>query len=128
MIECCGLFSSWPVQIIFGYLILNILSRIRNYLKRFKSHQTKYIVVTGCDSGFGHKTALKLSSAAENTFILAGCLTKEGVHRLQTDTAFTGKPFLMDVTNHEDIERVVSIVQEETNNQGLFLIDNLFIQ
>ena len=119
MAEDCGFCFSWPVKIILGYLLLNILIRLKNYLTRFKSNQTKFILITGCDSGFGHKTALKLS--CNNNFILAGCLTKEGVHRLQVDTAFTGKAFLMDVTNEKDIENVVSIVQDETKDQGEFV-------
>ena len=117
MAESCGFCFSWPVLVVLGYFFLNILIRWKNFLTRFKSNQTKHILITGCDSGFGHKTALNLS--CNNNFILAGCLTKEGVHRLQVDTSFTGKAFLMDVTNEKDIENVVSIVEAETKDQGM---------
>ena len=119
MAESCGFCFSWPVLVVLGYFFLDILIRTKNYLTRFKSNQTKHILITGCDSGFGHKTALKLS--CNNHFILAGCLTKEGVHRLQVDTSFMGKAFLMDVTNENDIENVVSIVEAETKDQGMFV-------
>ena len=115
--ECCGFCPGWLFNLIAGYIIIQMLRTLKNFLQRSKSNQTKYIVLTGCDSGFGYKTALKLSGA--NNYILAGCLTSEGVHRLQMDDTFTGKAFLLDVTKDEDIEKMVSMVREEIDDQGL---------
>ena len=39
-------------------------------------HKGRYVVITGCDSGFGHETAHRLDTLG--THVIAGCLTEHG--------------------------------------------------
>ena len=42
--------------------------------------QAGYVLVTGCDSGFGYNSALELG--ARGVHVFAGCLTQDGVTQL----------------------------------------------
>jgi hypothetical protein len=94
------------------------------YLKTFWRYVTskndtrkvKYVLITGCDTGFGYGAALDLSCSG--CYIFAGCLSQEGVDRLQNDSKFKGKAFVMDVTKPEDIEKARKVVESEVQEDG----------
>ena len=44
----------------------------------------KFVVITGCDTGFGHETAIHLDKMGVP--VLATCLTKEGEQNLKSET------------------------------------------
>jgi len=70
----------------------------------------KYVLITGCDSGFGRETAICLDKMGVN--VLATCLTKEGEECLKSVTSEKMKTFLMDVTNSQQIGEVFDKVKE----------------
>lgn len=80
------------------------------------------VVITGCDSGFGEMTSLKL---AEMGFIVvAGCLTEEGVKRMRsTDVALAVQ---CDVTKQADIDTLTTVTEElaATKNAKLWAVVN----
>lgn len=45
----------------------------------------KYVLITGCDSGFGRKTAIRLDEMGVR--VIATCLTKEGEQNLKSVTS-----------------------------------------
>ena len=55
------------------------------------------MLITGCDSGFGRETAIRLDEM--DVRVLATCLTKEGEQSLKSATSDKLKTFQMDVTN-----------------------------
>lgn len=62
------------------------------------------VLITGCDTGFGHAAALRL--AVEGWEIYAGCLTEAGAAALAGEGGGQGKgrrltSFVMDVTKPE---------------------------
>ena len=59
------------------------------------------MVITGCDTGFGHETAIRLDKMGVH--VLATCLTKEGEQNLKSETSDRLKTFQMDVTNSQQI-------------------------
>lgn len=84
-------------------LVLNILNNSHN-------GKTKFILVTGCDTGIGRTIAMNLTR--DHCKVFAGCLTNEGVEALENDDKFDGYPFLMDVTKIEDVERARSFIED----------------
>ena len=64
----------------------------------------KYVLITGCDSGFGRKTAIRLDEMGVR--VIATCLTKEGEQNLKSVTSDRLKTFQMDVTNSQHIRDV----------------------
>ena len=64
----------------------------------------KYVLITGCDSGFGRATAIALDKMG--VCVLATCLTKEGEQSLKSETSDKLKTFQLDVTNSEQIKEV----------------------
>uniref|UniRef100_A0A7M5X8V5 Uncharacterized protein n=2 Tax=Clytia hemisphaerica TaxID=252671 RepID=A0A7M5X8V5_9CNID len=123
MLSCC--ISAIPLWTGLACLIYYILDALWNFVqpKRIgEDNEAKTILITGCDSGFGYHTALDLSSA--KCYILAGCLTKDGAYRLESDKKFNGKAFVMDVTKNDDITDAVKLVEKETENKGLYALIN----
>ncbi|EDV27167.1 17-beta-hydroxysteroid dehydrogenase type 6 [Trichoplax sp. H2] len=83
----------------------------------------KFVLVTGCDSGFGRLTALKLDQLG--CYVFAGCLTQRGIDGLRKIATKRLHPFMLDITNAEDIARAVQIVtQTLPDDQGLWGIVN----
>ena len=62
----------------------------------------KYVLITGCDSGFGQETAIRLDKMGVR--VLATCLTKEGEQSLKSMTSDRLKTFQLDVTNSQQIQ------------------------
>ena len=62
----------------------------------------KYVLITGCDSGFGRETAVRLDKMG--VCVLATCLTKEGEQSLKSVASNRLKTFHLDVTNSQQIK------------------------
>ncbi|KXS21276.1 NAD(P)-binding protein [Gonapodya prolifera JEL478] len=84
------------------------------------------VVVTGCDTGFGHQTALSL--AKDGFRVYAGCLTDKGIKSLTDAAASRGideksiVTFKLDVTKEEDAKRCWELVDKEEG--GLYALVN----
>ena len=76
----------------------------------------KYVLITGCDSGFGRATAIALNRMG--VCVLATCLTKEGGQSLKSVTSDNLKTFQLDVTNSEQIKEVYNEVRELMTEEG----------
>ena len=76
----------------------------------------KYVLITGCDSGFGGATAIALDKMG--VCVLATCLTKEGGQSLKSVTSDNLKTFQLDVTNSEQIKEVYNEVRELMTEEG----------
>ncbi|KAJ3280136.1 Retinol dehydrogenase 5 [Borealophlyctis nickersoniae] len=72
------------------------------------------VLITGCDSGFGHDLCLRL--ARNGWTVYAGCLTETAVVALKEKGVPTLLPVKMDITKEEDIERVRSLIEKEHPN------------
>ena len=70
----------------------------------------KYVLITGCDSGFGRATAIALDKMG--VCVLATCLTEEGGRSLKLVTSDKLKTFQLNVTNSEQIKEVYNEVRE----------------
>ena len=71
---------------------------------------TKYVLITGCDKGFGLETAVRLDKIGVN--VLGTCLTEQGARKLQSMASDRLKTFVMDVTYSQQIEDVFEQVKK----------------
>ena len=77
--------------------------------RKVQNLHTKYVFITGCDSGFGRETAIRLDKMGVN--VLATCLTKQGEQDLKSMTSNRLKTFQMDVTDSQQIKDVFDQVK-----------------
>ncbi|XP_065609925.1 retinol dehydrogenase 16-like [Cyrtonyx montezumae] len=83
----------------------------------------KFVLITGCDSGFGSVLARQLD--ARGLRVLAGCLTEQGATRLRADTSPRLQTVLLDVTSSSSIAATAAWVQECVGERGLWgLVNN----
>mmetsp|Transcript_1580 Transcript_1580/g.2171 ORF Transcript_1580/g.2171 Transcript_1580/m.2171 type:complete len:382 (+) Transcript_1580:170-1315(+) len=66
----------------------------------------KAVVITGCDSGFGHAVALQCHSLGYHVF--AGCLQKDSISAWEGTDGLT--PVLLDVCKEEDVRKLANLV------------------
>ena len=71
---------------------------------------SKYILITGCDTGFGRETAVRLDRMGIH--VLATCLTEEGAKGVKSVTSERLKTFVMNVTDGRQIEAVFDQVKQ----------------
>ena len=92
-------------------LALTTVIVFRLFSKRqVNDFENKFMVITGCDTGFGHETAIRLDKMGVH--VLATCLTKEGEQILKSETSDRLKTFQMDVTNSQQIKDIYEKVKE----------------
>ncbi|KAI6218996.1 Retinol dehydrogenase 7 [Aphelenchoides fujianensis] len=117
------------VTVAIGYWLLKrILERLQ-----VDDLEHKAVFITGCDSGFGRETALKLSRMGIPVY--AGCLTEEGLHSIEKEAEEQRLParlvgIPLDVTKDESVNEAVRLVREDLpkgtklwallNNAGVF--------
>ncbi|XP_070566583.1 retinol dehydrogenase 7-like [Ptychodera flava] len=85
----------------------------------------KAVLITGCDSGFGHATAKHLDSLGFQVF--AGCLVKGGKGEQQLINNCSGQltTLQLDVTKQEQIDEAFHIIKEKLDGKGLWgLVNN----
>lgn len=106
-------------MILFSY---HVFKTIHNYFgsKPIKNLNEKYIFITGCDSGFGKESALKLHSMKMN--VIAGCLTEEG-KRFMIENGICS--IIIDVRNESCIRNAVKYVENILpEDKGLWSLIN----
>ena len=95
--------------------------------RKVQNLHTKYVLITGCDSGFGRETAIRLDKMGVN--VLATCLTKQGEQDLKSKTSNRLKTFQMDVTDSHQIKAVFDEVKKilpSGRGKNLFIQHNPF--
>ena len=93
----------------------------RVYVERLPSYfYCKYVFLTGCDSGFGRETALRLDSLGFNVF--ATCLTREGQADLTAMCSKRLQVIHLDVTDSQEIRNAYKFVEQSLpENTGMLL-------
>ena len=84
---------SWFIPVLISFLAIYLVRRLINRAK--VDVKDKYVLITGCDSGFGRETAIKPDEMG--ACVMATCLTKEGEQSLKSVTSDKLKTFQMDV-------------------------------
>ena len=71
--------------------------------------QDKYVLITGCDSGFGNELAVRLDAAGLPVF--AACLTRDGEERLKERCSQRLKTFQLDVSKCDRVKEALDHVK-----------------
>ncbi|NXL52581.1 RDH16 dehydrogenase, partial [Podilymbus podiceps] len=83
----------------------------------------KYVLITGCDTGFGNLLARQLD--ARGLRVLAACLTQTGAARLRAAASPRLQTVLLDVTSSQSIAATAAWVRECVGDRGLWgLVNN----
>lgn len=95
----------------------------RYYVDRFlRNFQDKYVLLTGCDSGFGREIALRLDSLGFHVF--ATCLTSDGQAELTAMCSKRLQAIHLDVTDSEEIKEAYTFVAQSLpeNTGSVFIL------
>jgi retinol dehydrogenase-16 len=79
-------------------------------------YSDRYILITGCDSGFGHAAAKRLDSMGCHVF--AGCLTENGVMELKKTCSDLLIPISLDITKPDSIRKALKVVTNRLDKDG----------
>ncbi|XP_067037081.1 dehydrogenase/reductase SDR family member 9-like isoform X1 [Acropora muricata] len=122
-ILCCP--KTAALAILLTFIFFRISSK-----KQVKDLANKYVLITGCDSGFGHETAVRLDKLGIH--VLATCLTKEGEQGLKSATSDRLRTFQLDLTDSQQVKNVYEQVKSTlpsgiglwglVNNAGITVI------
>ncbi|XP_069614609.1 retinol dehydrogenase 7-like [Ranitomeya imitator] len=82
----------------------------------------KYVLITGCDSGFGNLAAKQLDKRGMN--VLAACLTQKGAENLKKETSSRLKTVILDVTDSQSVNDAAIWVSSIVRDKGLWGVIN----
>ncbi|XP_053311676.1 retinol dehydrogenase 7-like [Spea bombifrons] len=83
----------------------------------------KYVLITGCDSGFGNLLAKQLDK--RGLLVLAACLTKKGTENLRKETSSRLQTVILDVTDSQSVSSATKWVKDCVGSAGLWgLVNN----
>lgn len=103
----CGYYLlSWIIVVYISYKLIDYLIRLPRVLGRLH----RYILITGCDTGFGHELAKDLDLNGYNVF--AGCLTEKGEELLKKQCTCRLRTVHMDVSDPESVRKAYQFVKE----------------
>ena len=71
---------------------------------------SKYVFITGCDTGFGFLLVKRLDKLGFNVF--AGCLTDKGAKSVQEECSKRVTVLEVDVTKKDSVQKAVEVVQK----------------
>lgn len=114
-----------PIWLFVIYRIINRLIRSPRV-----GYTGKYVLITGCDTGFGHLSAKQLDRLGCHVF--AGCLSEKGEDELRKVCSNRLQTVRLDVSSPESIRQAYQVVKsklppgkgngitrESENNSGL---------
>ncbi|RUS78638.1 hypothetical protein EGW08_013608 [Elysia chlorotica] len=102
------------------FLMLNWWYRSRKLDFRY---QDAFVLITGCDTGFGHIAAMKFDKMGFNVF--AGCLSSDKMDELSAKCSPRLCPFHLDVTSDASVSKALETVKGRLPpNRGLWAIIN----
>ncbi|CAF1022442.1 unnamed protein product [Adineta steineri] len=75
--------------------------------------QGKYVLISGCDTGFGNSLAIELDKQGFNVF--AGIYSNNSKATLTSQLSSRATVFLLDITQQQDIDKAYEMIKEKTN-------------
>ncbi|CAF1200737.1 unnamed protein product [Didymodactylos carnosus] len=103
-------------MIIFLLLILFITFKLYQHFfpAPLVNPQGKYVLISGCDTGFGHELAKVLDGQGFN--VLAGVYSNESKEKLGKNLSKKATVFKLDITKQQDIDAAFDLVKAKTDN------------
>ena len=99
-------------------IVFCLIKLLELYIRslQLENIRSRYVLITGCDSGFGNLLARNLDRIGVPVF--ATCLTEQGMTQLHETCSSRLRAFPMDVTNEEDIQKAVQFVHDNMEPGG----------
>lgn len=74
----------------------------------------KYVLISGCDTGFGHALAIELDK--QGFFVLAGVYNPDNEEHVTSQLSSRATVFCLDITQDDEIDAAVNMVKEKTKS------------
>ncbi|XP_053313653.1 retinol dehydrogenase 7-like isoform X2 [Spea bombifrons] len=104
-------------------LALLFLYRWHRQSQILENLSDKYVLITGCDSGFGNLLAKQLDRRGMR--VLAACLTEKGAENLKKETSSRLQTFILDITDSQRVSFTAKWVSNIVEDAGLWgLVNN----
>lgn len=105
----------WGCEICTFAIVLAVVYALYSYLLSILGRQqvsasSRYIFITGCDTGFGHLAAKRFD--AKGCHVIAGCLTEKGEEELRKACSSRLKTVHLNVTKHDSVIKAAEFVKE----------------
>lgn len=105
-----------------GLLILFYLYRWIRELPRVPDKASKYVYITGCDSGFGNLLARHLDK--QGFQVIAACFTEKGEEDLRKSCSINVITIHLDVRSDDSINKVAAMIKDKVGERGLWAVVN----
>ncbi|OCT95724.1 17-beta-hydroxysteroid dehydrogenase type 6 [Xenopus laevis] len=104
-------------------LALSFLYRWNRQRQMLRILTDKYVLITGCDSGFGNHLAKSLDKRGMQ--VLAACLTEIGAEALKKEASSRLQTVILDVTDSQSVKSTAQWVTGIVGDTGLWgLVNN----
>ncbi|XP_069509577.1 retinol dehydrogenase 16-like [Ambystoma mexicanum] len=111
------------------WLLLVALLGLYFLLRWYRERETlpnlreKFVLITGCDTGFGNVLARQLDQ--RGMLVLAACLTPKGAQELKQATSQRLQTVILDVSDSKSVAAMAQWVKEQVGDRGLWgLVNN----
>ncbi|XP_065325819.1 retinol dehydrogenase 7-like [Pelmatolapia mariae] len=105
-----------------GLVVLYYLYRWIRELPRVSDKNSKYVYITGCDSGFGNLLARHLDK--QGFRVIASCFTEKGEEDLKKSCSSNLITTHLDVSSQESIDKVAAMIKDMVGARGLWAVVN----
>ncbi|XP_063300825.1 retinol dehydrogenase 7-like [Pelobates fuscus] len=104
-------------------LVLIFMYRWHRQSQILENLSDKYVLITGCDTGFGNLLAKQLDRRGMQ--VLAACLTEEGAEDLKKNASSRLQTVILDVTDSQSVSSAAKWVTQIVRDKGLWgLVNN----
>ncbi|KAG8540832.1 hypothetical protein GDO81_030239 [Engystomops pustulosus] len=104
-------------------VVIIFLYRWYRYSLTLENLSDKYVLITGCDSGFGNQLAKRLDELGMR--VLATCLTEQGADNLKKETSSRLQTVILDIANTSSVHSVATWVSNILGEKDLWgLVNN----
>ncbi|KAA8579429.1 hypothetical protein FQN60_006522, partial [Etheostoma spectabile] len=105
-------------------LLFFVLAQLVSHVGRGLDGRGRAVLVTGCDSGFGHQLARALDQ--KGFVVFAGCLSPEGpgAQSLARQSSRNLRVLQLDVTREEEVLQAKKVVHDNLPDKGLWAVVN----
>ncbi|XP_077528693.1 retinol dehydrogenase 7-like [Haemaphysalis longicornis] len=109
--------SAW-IALSFSYWLCR-LSWKRAFVSKVRG-DGKAVLITGCDSGFGHRLAKRI--ARQGFFVFAGCLDSNSGGAVELKSLSNIKILQLDVTKQKQVDEALESVKEDLGQRVLWSV------
>ena len=97
------------------YFLWKLFSFFRRGKNRIWDVNEKYVLITGCGSGFGKEITQRLDHLGFR--VLATCRTQEGVESVRQACSEKIKSYVLDVTDTKNVQEVFEKIKKEISGE-----------